>query len=352
MSSNTNTPSAQVTQTTSTATSSAATATHIIKVGPKEDPHGYVPHELEARVGDLIVFEFWPRNHSVVQADWKAPCMPATGDYFFSGVKNDFNEPTFFYCTGIDSCIVNGMVGVINPNATQTWESQFKAAQEAPYMLLPGQPMPAEGESSGDTGTGTTTITPSSTPDPDNTTASSSSSPSHALSGGAIAGIVIGAVAFLIILCLLVFFLGRNNVYKKWISQSQEGSTTNAMRTARWALTTSAGIGAGTGKSEADTTTGISGLPVSGASPSLGHDPGSGGAPPGNGFASMEYTHPPSGIYSPPEGGYAFPSPALTPPMQVQQPQPYWIWDQNAQPFQAAGRRGAEPSELDGEGRK
>jgi plastocyanin len=76
----------------STATSSSAKATYTIQVGPKEDPHGYVPQSLNASVGDLIVFEFYPRNHSVVQADWNAPCMPADGNYFFSGIKNDFNE--------------------------------------------------------------------------------------------------------------------------------------------------------------------------------------------------------------------------------------------------------------------
>lgn len=77
---------------TSTTTASAAAKTHTIKVGPKEAPHEYIPHEVDAKVGDEIVFQFHPRNHSVVQADWRAPCVPADGDYFFSGIKNDFNE--------------------------------------------------------------------------------------------------------------------------------------------------------------------------------------------------------------------------------------------------------------------
>jgi plastocyanin len=77
---------------TPTSTTSAAAKTHTIKVGPKEDPHGYVPHSLTTNVGDLVVFEFYPRNHSVVQAGWKAPCIPADGDYFFSGIKNEFEE--------------------------------------------------------------------------------------------------------------------------------------------------------------------------------------------------------------------------------------------------------------------
>lgn len=67
-------------------------ATHTIKVGPKVDPHQYVPPSVKADVGDVILFEFYPRNHSVVQADYLAPCVPGTGDIFYSGVFNDFEE--------------------------------------------------------------------------------------------------------------------------------------------------------------------------------------------------------------------------------------------------------------------
>lgn len=84
--------SANTSTSTSTKTDSSTKETHTVQVGPKQDPHAYVPRSLDAKVGDLIVFEFYPRNHSVVQADWKAPCIPASGDYFFSGIKNDFNE--------------------------------------------------------------------------------------------------------------------------------------------------------------------------------------------------------------------------------------------------------------------
>lgn len=85
--------------------SSTGTATHTIKVGPKESPHGYVPHSIEADVGDLVVFEFYPRNHSVLQADFGAPCVPADGDFFWSEPFNDFDEvdgvlqgPVSFVC--------------------------------------------------------------------------------------------------------------------------------------------------------------------------------------------------------------------------------------------------------------
>lgn len=82
------------TTTTSTDTSTASTggATHTVKVGPKEDPHQYVPHNITADVGDVVVFEFYPTNHSVVKADYMAPCVPASGEVFYSGAFDDFNE--------------------------------------------------------------------------------------------------------------------------------------------------------------------------------------------------------------------------------------------------------------------
>ncbi|EAW08968.1 cupredoxin domain-containing protein [Aspergillus clavatus NRRL 1] len=220
-----------------TRSSAAPHATHIVKVGSKEDPHQYSPHKISAAVGDVITFEFYPRNHSVVKADFMAPCVPATGEIFYSGVFDSFDldssgqlkgnpptwslvvndtTPTFFYCTAIDSCLVNGMVGVINPNQTMTWEAQYARALQYPYMLVPGQSPPAEG------------------------TSASSSHPNthHApLSGGAIAGTVIGAVFFVGVLLILFFTLGRNRIYRKWMS-SEDG---RMERTARWAFSSNQG---------------------------------------------------------------------------------------------------------------
>ncbi|OJI85818.1 hypothetical protein ASPTUDRAFT_597664 [Aspergillus tubingensis CBS 134.48] len=238
--------------TRATSTTTTAIATHTVQVGSKEDPHQYSPHNVSAAVGDIIVFEFYPRNHSVVKADYLAPCVPASGEIFYSGIFNSFNEedgqlvgppptwslvvndtePTFFYCTAIDSCIGNGMVGVINPNSTMTFESQYNRAKTYPYMLVPGQSIPAEGTIA-PTSTSTSTSSPSNTP--------STSSP--ALSTGAIVGIVIGSVAFIAILGALFFLLGRNRVYRQWMS-SQDG---RHERTARWAALLSPGQSTGKG---------------------------------------------------------------------------------------------------------
>lgn len=80
------------TTSTFTTVSTTGIATHTIKVGPKTAPHRYVPHKITANAGDIVVFEFYPANHSVVKADYLAPCVPASGGLFYSGAFNTFDE--------------------------------------------------------------------------------------------------------------------------------------------------------------------------------------------------------------------------------------------------------------------
>ncbi|KAL1655138.1 hypothetical protein SLS61_002450 [Didymella pomorum] len=108
------------------------------------------------------------------------------------------------------------MVGVINPNSTQTLASQIQAAKNADFQLAVGDPVPNEATSTilnGPTG--------SSTP-------SSSGGGTH-LSGGAIAGIVVGAVAFLVICAALFFYVGRSKSLKEVIKR-QDANTGNPNR--------------------------------------------------------------------------------------------------------------------------
>lgn len=70
---------------------STGSVTHTIQVGSKSSPHAYVPHSLSANPGDIVVFEFYPTNHSVVKADFGAPCVPASDGVFFSGMFDSFN---------------------------------------------------------------------------------------------------------------------------------------------------------------------------------------------------------------------------------------------------------------------
>lgn len=102
------------------------------------------------------------------------------------------------------------MVGAINPNSTQTLASQVQAAAQADFQIAPGDPIPAEA-----TSTLANYYPPTGTPAPSNGTSHGSSS----LSGGAIAGIVVGSVAFLVICAALFFFVGRSKSLKETLKQ-------------------------------------------------------------------------------------------------------------------------------------
>lgn len=122
-------------------------------------------------------------------------------------------EPIFYYCAAPKSCTGQHMVGVINPNDTQTLDKQIQAASEASYQLKPGDPVPAEGSSS-------LTMTTSPTSTPTSTPNNTVTSHPHTLSGGAIAGIVVGAVAFLVICAALFFFVGRAKSLKEALNRN------------------------------------------------------------------------------------------------------------------------------------
>ena len=93
----------------------------------------FEPDNVVAEVGDIVQFEFLPRNHAVVQSSFGEPCQPLADG---SGFASDFNfateegknpnvfqivvedsTPIWYYCpqTTGNHC-QNGMVGVINQN--------------------------------------------------------------------------------------------------------------------------------------------------------------------------------------------------------------------------------------------
>lgn len=216
--------------TSASSSSSRKPQTFTVEVGPGD--FIYKPDRLDnVLVNDTVLFQFYPPDHSVARAEYGNPCVPYeyTGKDkvgFFSGVKyvdtaqnlaewslliND-TEPIFFYCTAPGSCIDHQMVGAINPNSTQTLAYQKTQAKQAKFMVVPGDPLPAEGSASLSAPAGAAT----STPPP------SSSNQSHGvhLSGGAIAGIVVGAVAFLIICAALFFFVGRTKSLKEVLKRN------------------------------------------------------------------------------------------------------------------------------------
>jgi hypothetical protein len=190
-----------------------------------------------------------------------------------------------------------------------------------------------------------------------------------------------------VILCVLLFILGRNRVYKKWVSSSESGvggGSVNALRTAKWALSTSA-AGEG-GKIEGGDAPGFGASPVrnlgiapppgpgsvlSGAGSATGTGTGTIGTGTGTGTGLVSLDYPPSlpPIFSAHESVYGqgfgtghssqalSQSPGLGPGQlqemhhtgqQGRQQQPYWIWDQSIQPHPYMPKKEG-PSELEGE---
>ncbi|KAF1844705.1 uncharacterized protein K460DRAFT_376345 [Cucurbitaria berberidis CBS 394.84] len=201
-------------------TASKGPKVHLIQAG--QGGFKFTPQSVSnVAVGDTVTFEFYPPDHSVARAEFESACVP----YEYTGKgKTGFwsttqwvdtvdkithwnltinsTEPIFFYCAAPGSCKDKWMVGAINPNGTQTLDAQIRAARRADYQVAPGETIPNEA-------TSTLVNAPTSAP------SSPSSGGSHKLSGGVIAGIVVGAVAFLVICAALFFYVGRSKSLKE-----------------------------------------------------------------------------------------------------------------------------------------
>lgn len=91
------------------------------------------PENVVADIGDIVEWQFLPRNHSVAQSSFASPCVPNGPVSFFSGFQpvadgqaaspNVFQivvhdaDPVWYYCaqTTGNHC-QQGMAGVINQN--------------------------------------------------------------------------------------------------------------------------------------------------------------------------------------------------------------------------------------------
>ncbi|EHK97823.1 hypothetical protein M7I_6406 [Glarea lozoyensis 74030] len=129
-----------------------------------------------AAVGDMVQFQFTPKNHSVVTSAFDTPCSPK-GD-MFSGympvAANATNTPTYtmmvqdtkpiwLYCSQGKHC-QSGMVMVINAAATgeKTLAAYKALAAKATSNTAPSGPISGSGSntttpSGGNTGTGSGT---------------------------------------------------------------------------------------------------------------------------------------------------------------------------------------------------
>ncbi|KAF2716813.1 hypothetical protein K431DRAFT_234530 [Polychaeton citri CBS 116435] len=224
-------------------TQSGEITIHTITVGKQKDT--FIPNSIQANPGDIVSFEFWPSNHSVIRSEYGYPCIPyediessSTYSGFYSGFQPVANEtsvrlttwnltvndtsPIWFYCGAPGSCIGWGMLGAINVVNQSEIATQIALARKANYMIEPGEPLPAEVSASVASlaSTATRTVTVSATPSSASSTTSALVTPtaassdhhdhhSSSLSAGAIAGIAIGAALVLILAAGLFFLLGR-----------------------------------------------------------------------------------------------------------------------------------------------
>ncbi|KAI5818445.1 hypothetical protein BZA77DRAFT_364550 [Pyronema omphalodes] len=207
----------------------------LIKIHVGRDDHKFTPDVHTANIGDEIVFEFWPKNHSVVVGSYEVPCapvnrtdptmskkfywsgfvnVPTTGSHGILGsetLKIVDKEPIYFYCSAPGSCINYAMVGIINPRNSSEIEVLKSRARKMSFSLSPGEEPPSDHiETHND-----------SKPAPPAATAAARGN-SETPSGGAIAGIVIGAVVAVSLIGLLFFLIGR----KKSASRNADSETT------------------------------------------------------------------------------------------------------------------------------
>ncbi|OCL13694.1 hypothetical protein AOQ84DRAFT_92228 [Glonium stellatum] len=208
------------------ATATGPRQTHSIAVGQLENR--FSPDNLNASVGDVVKFSFFPSNHSVARAEYLIPCIPyedtGTGKVgFFSGFvpvnPYDFDsqnppywlltvnnsDPMFFYDSSGNECINFTMVGVINPRNGGEIYTQKEAAANSTLVLSPGEIVPPGVTIASVPASISTAQTSGSMRAASSTSATTSASStistgsSTDLSGGAIAGVVIGAIALAII---------------------------------------------------------------------------------------------------------------------------------------------------------
>jgi len=142
---------------TGSASGNPADQVTVVTVG-KDDQLVFDPPNVVVPVGSHVQFQFYPQNHSVVQADFAAPCVPIANvdkgvPGFFSGFmpaavtkdtlvfdyKVTSADPVWFYCSQDTHC-QGGMVGAINAETTgeKTVETFKKAASKARNNITPG----------------------------------------------------------------------------------------------------------------------------------------------------------------------------------------------------------------------
>lgn len=142
-------------------TLASATVMHVVTVG-QNGLLQFCPEQITADAGDLVQFQFYPKNHTVTQGFFAKGCTPISDappgtaqQGSFSGfmpVSEDSNSttiPTFtvtvngtgpewFYCSQAKHC-ESGMVFAINPTDAKTLDGYKANCANATENLVPGE---------------------------------------------------------------------------------------------------------------------------------------------------------------------------------------------------------------------
>ncbi|KAI0342532.1 Cupredoxin [Trametopsis cervina] len=133
--------------------------THVVQVSNSSAALQFFPPVTTAAIGDIVEFHFNPKNHSVTQSLFQAPCaspyggfdsgfqpvaLGATGPVF--SIRVNDTKPIFFHCNqGLNTAATHcgkGMVGAINPSTEQPY-STFRGLALAQGFVLGAVPASA-----------------------------------------------------------------------------------------------------------------------------------------------------------------------------------------------------------------
>ncbi|PSN66053.1 hypothetical protein BS50DRAFT_405111 [Corynespora cassiicola Philippines] len=189
-------------------TGTPSESVQIVSVG--QNGLRFTPDTIHAVVGQNITFQFFPKNHSVVQANFDNPCNPSEGGIFSgfipsaAGPANQTftiqvkdKQPIWLYCAALlptPHC-AQGMVAVINPPADgpNTLDAFRAAANRTSTSTAPSTP-PSGGEVQSGVPSGSPSPSGTAPGAPDGTGAASA----LVVSSGAVGGLVAMFAALLL----------------------------------------------------------------------------------------------------------------------------------------------------------
>ncbi|EXJ90051.1 hypothetical protein A1O3_03119 [Capronia epimyces CBS 606.96] len=145
------------------ATSAGELIVQVVSVSDANGSLKYFPNQIEAPVGSVVQFQFHPKNHTITESSFAAPCkpiaanltsatrpglksgfVPVTGKEDFTPVFNvliNDTKPIWIYCGQTNHC-QKGMAMVINQNSSgpNTIDKYIANAAQLPIVNVTAPP--------------------------------------------------------------------------------------------------------------------------------------------------------------------------------------------------------------------